>query len=141
MGFLIEVHKDIERLRLYSYEAEEERYVLEKEWTVATGMPEYPTPIGRFAVTHRQRCPKWVVPSNINWMPKEQWGDTFDCEDPRNPIKGRWIGFYKDVGIHGTDTVESLGHPASHGCVRMAVADVEELFPFARKGTTVLVRP
>ncbi len=139
-GFIIEVHKDLEVLRLYSYEDDEERYVLEKEWPVATGMEGHPTPVGRFEVRRRQRCPKWVVPSNINWMPREQWGNIYDCESDLNPIKGRWIGFYKDIGIHGTDNVESLGHPASHGCVRMAVPAVKELFPLARKGTPVIIK-
>ena len=45
-----------------------------------------------------------------------------------NPLKSRWLGIYAGAGIHGTDDVSSLGTAASHGCIRMAVPDVEELY-------------
>ena len=38
------------------------------------------------------------------------------------------MGIYDGAGIHGTDDVGSLGSAASHGCVRMAVPDVIELY-------------
>jgi lipoprotein-anchoring transpeptidase ErfK/SrfK len=48
---------------------------------------------------------------------------------PENPLKARWLGIFDGAGIHGTDEVASLGHAASHGCVRMAIPDVIELYP------------
>ena len=30
------------------------------------------------------------------------------------------IFFYGQYAIHGTDAVSSLGHPASHGCIRLS---------------------
>ena len=47
---------------------------------------------------------------------------------PENPLKSRWLGIYDGAGIHGTDAIASLGTAASHGCIRMAVPDVEELY-------------
>ena len=38
------------------------------------------------------------------------------------------MGFYDGAGIHGTDAINSLGTAASHGCVRMAIKDVMDLF-------------
>ena len=38
------------------------------------------------------------------------------------------MGIYDGAGIHGTADVGSLGTAASHGCIRMAVPDVEELY-------------
>lgn len=43
------------------------------------------------------------------------------------------------IYIHGTPDVESLGVPASHGCIRMRNADVIELFELAPVGTEVLI--
>lgn len=45
-----------------------------------------------------------------------------------NPLKARWMGIFAGAGIHGTDQVSSLGSAASHGCVRMAIPDVIELY-------------
>ena len=47
---------------------------------------------------------------------------------PDNPLKARWLGIFDGAGIHGTDETYSLGHAASHGCIRMAIPDVIELY-------------
>jgi hypothetical protein len=44
---------------------------------------------------------------------------------------------YKGYGIHGTNHPESIGHAASHGCIRMRNHDVEELFELVRVGDQV----
>jgi lipoprotein-anchoring transpeptidase ErfK/SrfK len=44
------------------------------------------------------------------------------------------------VGIHGTDAEGSIGSRASHGCIRMRVDDVIDLYPRVPVGSTVLIR-
>ena len=66
-------------------------------------------------------------------MPQSDWagnlaGKVIPPGDPQNPIKARWMGIYNGAGIHGTDAISSLGTAASHGCIRMAIPDVVELF-------------
>lgn len=39
--------------------------------------------------------------------------------------------FYKDFGIHGAYWHNNFGHPMSHGCVNMKIADSEKLFYWA----------
>jgi lipoprotein-anchoring transpeptidase ErfK/SrfK len=57
---------------------------------------------------------------------------------PSNPVGTRWMGLgYKGYGIHGTNHPESIGHAASHGCIRMRNHDVEELFELVRVGDEV----
>ena len=41
--------------------------------------------------------------------------------------------------IHATPDVASIGSNASHGCIRMAPADEEDLFPQVGVGTPVAV--
>jgi lipoprotein-anchoring transpeptidase ErfK/SrfK len=38
------------------------------------------------------------------------------------------MGFYNGAGIHGTDATWSIGTAASHGCIRMTIPDVEDLY-------------
>jgi hypothetical protein len=40
-------------------------------------------------------------------------------------------------GIHGTNEPKSIGKAASHGCIRMAKADLEEFYELVAVGDTV----
>ena len=42
-------------------------------------------------------------------------------------------------GIHGTNRPESIGTNASHGCIRMRVADAEALYARVPNGTVVVI--
>ncbi len=66
-------------------------------------------------------------------MPDRKWagklaGTIVKGTDPKNPIKARWMGIYDGAGIHGTDADESIGSRASHGCIRMRIPEVIELY-------------
>ena len=58
-----------------------------------------------------------------------------------NPLKARWLGIVNGVGIHGTGAPGSIGSRASHGCIRMTVPDVIDLFGRVDVGTPVLIAP
>ena len=60
---------------------------------------------------------------------------------PNNPLKARWMGVSGAVGIHGTGQPWSIGTRASHGCIRMTVPDVIDLFDRVSVGTPVLIAP
>jgi lipoprotein-anchoring transpeptidase ErfK/SrfK len=107
-----------------------------KTYQVAVGSPGYPTPDGRFAIQNKQVDPVWNVP-NSDWA-----GDLAGRSippGPQNPLKARWMGIYGGAGFHGTSDVGSIGSAASHGCVRMAVPDVIDLFDRVEVGTPVFV--
>ena len=46
----------------------------------------------------------------------------------------------KGYGIHGTNAPKSIGKAASHGCIRMAKRDLEELFSMVKAGDAVEIR-
>ena len=50
------------------------------------------------------------------------------------------MGIVNGVGIHGTGQEYSIGSAASHGCIRMRVADVKRLYPLVPVGTTIVIR-
>jgi lipoprotein-anchoring transpeptidase ErfK/SrfK len=109
-----------------------------KSYGVAVGQPAYPTPTGRFAISSKQVNPVWSVP-NSPWAGELQ-GTTVDGGSAANPLKARWMGIANGVGIHGTGEDYSIGTRASHGCIRMHVADVIDLFKRVPVGTPVLIK-
>ncbi len=108
-----------------------------KQYTVAVGQPAYPTPTGLYSIESKQVDPVWSVP-NSPWA-GELGGSTVAGGSAENPLKARWMGITDGAGFHGTDDVASLGTAASHGCVRMAVADVIELYDQVPVGTPVYI--
>jgi hypothetical protein len=53
----------------------------------------------------------------------------------------RWLGLSRPrYGIHGTNAPRSIGHAASHGCIRLRNRDVERLFTMLQVGDAVKIR-
>ncbi|HET9441910.1 MAG TPA: L,D-transpeptidase family protein [Acidimicrobiales bacterium] len=119
--------------RLYHYEDG----ALVKTYTIATGTARYPTPKGTFDIVLKRRNPTWVNPDPGGW------GRSMPARigpGPRNPLGTRALNLdAPGIRIHGTSNVASLGRNASHGCIRMAMADVEELFDRVEQGTPVAI--
>lgn len=87
-----------------------ERY----QWPVSTGLPSYETPNGSFR-TFR--------------MEEDHYSKEFDDAPMPHSI------FFTKIGhaIHGTDSVNRLGNPASHGCVRLSRANAATLYALVEK--------
>ncbi len=60
-------------------------------------------------------------------------------EPPPDPAGARWLGIFNGAGIHGTDETWSIGHAVSHGCVRMTIPDVIDLYDRVNVGTPVYI--
>ncbi|CAN5160620.1 hypothetical protein BH24ACT23_BH24ACT23_09090 [soil metagenome] len=110
---------------------------LAKTYTVAIGAVGYETPTGQYAIQNKAVDPVWTVPDR-EWAGKLA-GTTVPGGVPENPLKERWLGIYDGAGIHGTDDTGSLGSAASHGCVRMAIPDVLELYDQIPVGTPIYI--
>jgi hypothetical protein len=108
-----------------------------KTYGIAVGMAGLETPRGIRHVLEKQVNPDWHVP-NSPWAGSLA-GQTIPASDPRDPIKARWLGLGDGVGIHGTSEDWSIGTRASHGCIRMHVSDVIDLYPRVPVGTPVLI--
>jgi lipoprotein-anchoring transpeptidase ErfK/SrfK len=109
---------------------------LAKSYTVAVGQEGLETPAGLYHIQEKQVNPSWHVP-NSAWA-GELAGQVIP-PGPEDPIKARWMGIFEGAGIHGTEEVESLGSAASHGCVRMSIPDVIELYPQVEVGTPIYI--
>lgn len=129
---VLTVDRDAFRLRLFR------RLKIAKRYSVAVGMPAYPTPTGLFAIRNKAVNPAWTKP-NSDWVPPGERGEVVPGGDPGNPLKARWLGIADGVGIHGTADEWSIGTRASHGCIRMRVSDVIDLYDRVPVGTPVLI--
>ena len=109
-----------------------------RSYGIAVGLPAYPTPSGLFSISNKAVNPTWSVP-NSPWT-GELAGTTVQGGTAANPLKARWMGITDGVGIHGTGQEYSIGSRASHGCIRMRVADVIALYPRVPVGAPVLIR-
>ena len=98
-----------------------EHGVLVASYPVSSGRDGHATPTGRFRVTRKDADHH----SSVYPEPDGGW-----------PMP--WaLRFYRgEYWIHGGDLV---GHPASHGCVRMFPEDAERLFAWADVGTRVRI--
>jgi hypothetical protein len=78
-------------------------------WPVSSGLPSYETPNGSFRAFR---------------MEEDHYSKEFDEAPMPHSI------FFTKVGhaIHGTDSVNRLGSPASHGCVRLSRANASTLY-------------
>ncbi len=114
-----------------------ENLKLTKTYTIAVGQPAYPTPSGLYSIESKQVDPVWSVP-NSPWA-GELAGTTVAGGSAENPLRARWMGITDGVGFHGTDETYSLGTAASHGCLRMAVPDVIELYDQVPIGTPIYI--
>lgn len=97
-----------------------------KVYPVAVGAEVSPSPSGTFRIANRVAHPTYYHAGKV--IPAGR----------QNPLGSRWMGLdRKSYGIHGTNQPRSIGKAASHGCIRMAHADVEELFQRVRVGDVV----
>ncbi|HPU35172.1 MAG TPA: L,D-transpeptidase family protein [Bacillota bacterium] len=88
-----------------------------KQYPVAMGKYETPTPVGNWEIISKYMNPPSVMGT-------------------------RWLGLnipYGQYGIHGTNDPSSIGSYASHGCIRMHNAHVEEIYPAVAVGTSVTI--
>lgn len=97
-----------------------------KVYTVAVGKPSTPSPAGEYTIERRVMNPTY-----------HHDGRTV-LPGPHNPVGDRWMGLSKaGYGIHGTNEPNSIGKAASHGCIRMGKADIEDLYSRVEVGDQV----
>jgi len=96
---------------------------------VAVGAASGPSPVGEFQIVTRVQNPTYYHTGKV--IPAGKG----------NPVGTRWIGLsQKGYGIHGTDAPQSVGHAASHGCIRLRNQDAERLFSMVQVGDMVEIR-
>jgi lipoprotein-anchoring transpeptidase ErfK/SrfK len=128
---LLVVDRGSFQLRLYKH------LDLQKSYTVAIGALGFDTPAGMYHIQNKAVNPAWSVP-NSGWAGSLA-GTVVPGGTPENPLKARWLGIFDGAGIHGTDQTYTLGTAASHGCVRMSIPDVIQLYDQVPVGAPIYI--
>ena len=128
---VITVDRSGHRLRLYR----NLRFV--KSYRIAVGQAGLETPSGLHEIQSKAVDPDWHVPDS-DWAGKLA-GKVIPGGRADNPLKARWMAIYDGAGIHGTDEISSLGTSASHGCIRMAIPEVKDLYDRVDVGAPVYI--
>jgi len=98
------------------------------KFDVAVGAAISPSPAGEFTIVSRVANPTYYHTGQVIPSGKD------------NPVGTRWLGLSKKgYGIHGTNAPRSIGHAASHGCIRLRNRDMERLFTMLRVGDVVQI--
>ena len=108
-----------------------------KTYRIAVGKVGLETPSGLYHIQSKAIDPAWHVPDS-DWA-GDLAGKVIPGGRSDNPLKARWMGIYDGAGIHGTADEGSLGSSASHGCIRMAVPEVKELYSRVEVRTPVFI--
>ena len=96
---------------------------------VAVGASDSPSPVGDFQIVNRVSNPTYYHSGKVIPTGKD------------NPLGTRWLGLsQKGYGIHGTNVPRSVGHAASHGCIRLRNRDAERVFAMLQVGDVVQIR-
>ena len=127
-----QVHRQAAGNRLIVVSIPDRKLVLLEDGTVkrvypvAVGKPSTPSPAGHFTIARRVSNPTYSHNGKVV------------APGPGNPVGSRWMGLStKGYGIHGTNEPNSIGKAASHGCIRMGKADLEELYALVQVGDAV----
>ena len=110
---------------------------LSATYPIAVGQVGLETPAGLYDIQNKAVDPAWNVP-NSDWA-GDLAGQVIPGGAPNNPLKARWLGIYGGAGIHGTSEAYSIGSSASHGCIRMLIDDVIELYDEVPVGAPVYI--
>ncbi len=98
-----------------------------KSFSAATGTGGTPTPHGAFFIT------ELLEPTNEGYGPFAFGLSAF------SDVLSSFGGGPGQIGLHGTDDVESIGQSASHGCIRLSNADITELANLLPLGTPITI--
>jgi lipoprotein-anchoring transpeptidase ErfK/SrfK len=100
-----------------------------RRFPVAVGRPDTPTPLGRYAVTDRLRSQRADSPYGCCAVA---------LSGHQTKLLPGWPGGDR-LAIHGTPNPETVGRPASLGCMRARAEDLRALMRAVPLGTVVVV--
>lgn len=98
-----------------------------KTYPVSTGLAKTPTPKGNFTVLNKN--PRaWSRAAKL-WMP---YWMAFTTRGHGLHELPEWPGGQKEGANH-------LGHPASHGCIRLGIGAAKDLYDWSPIGTKIYI--
>lgn len=98
-----------------------------RTFSVATGTGDTPTPLGTYYLT------ELLAPTNPGYGPFAYGLSAY------SDVLNEFGGGPGQIGLHGTDDEGTIGQDVSHGCIRLANADITALTELLPLGTPVVI--
>jgi lipoprotein-anchoring transpeptidase ErfK/SrfK len=109
-------------------------------YPVTVGSAQTASPIGEWKVRGIAKMPRFRYDKEMLKHGQRSGNFYMLPPGPRNPVGVMWIALNKKgIGIHGTNEPGSIGHAASHGCIRLANWDVVRLATKIKSGDNVSI--
>ena len=109
-------------------------------YPVTVGSVRTASPIGEWKVRRITKMPTFRYDKEMLQHGQRSGNFHLLPPGPRNPVGVMWIALNKKgIGIHGTNDPGSIGHAASHGCIRLANWDVVRLATKIKPGGNVSI--
>jgi lipoprotein-anchoring transpeptidase ErfK/SrfK len=107
---------------------------------ITPGSKRLPAPIGTWKIVGIATLP-WFRWDEAMLQHGERSENYYNLPPgPRNPVGVVWIGLNKrGIGIHGTNSPDTIGRSASHGCIRLANWDAARVINEVTGGMTVQI--
>lgn len=128
------IYVDTGACEVYLYENGDVR----ASYPCTPGKAGYETPRGDWTLEYKDPAPVWQNPHS-DWS--QDMPETIDPGE-NNPLGLRALAVSCGGGIfiHGTTNTGQLGSPGSHGCVRLANADIVSLYDMVSAGIPIFIR-
>ncbi|MFH0852163.1 MAG: L,D-transpeptidase [bacterium] len=121
----IEIDLLEQRMRLF----EDEKQIA--EYPISSGRRDKQTKAGSFSIISK-------YPMALGGIPGQAWKMPFFMGI--YTIKGTENGIHELPFINGIrESARDLGHPVSHGCVRLGIGAAEKVYNWAELGTPVII--
>jgi lipoprotein-anchoring transpeptidase ErfK/SrfK len=107
-------------------------------YPITPGSKKLPAPVGTWKIVGIATMP-WFRWDEAMLNHGERSENFYNIPPgPRNPVGIAWIGLSKrGIGIHGTNSPDTIGRSGSHGCIRLANWDAARVIDQVTQGMTV----
>lgn len=134
-GSVTQIVADKGRRQILGYDAAGKLLVA---YPATIGSSDLPSPTGVHAVKNIAINPEYWYRPQVNFQQGNNTKALRLPPGPNNPVGAVWIGLDKPTyGIHGSPEPSKIDKTNSHGCIRLANFDAQELAKLVQPGVTV----
>jgi lipoprotein-anchoring transpeptidase ErfK/SrfK len=134
-GKVAQIIADKGRRQILGYDAAGKLLVA---YPATIGSSDLPSPTGTHAIKNIAVNPEYWYRPQVNFQQGNNTKALRLPPGPNNPVGAVWIGLDKPTyGIHGSPEPSKIDKTNSHGCIRLANFDAQELAKLVQPGVTV----
>lgn len=119
---------------------DEDRALIVAAFPITPGQPQF-IRYGQWKMMNAIEFPTWRYDASLLKTGQRSNSSLTIPSGPNNPVGVIWMGLSRrGIGIHGTDSPETIGRSRSAGCIRLTNWDAIELPTYIRPGATVFIK-